>query len=373
MQQGMGAQEEEEPEYLLWIESDEYGRLADTGKNFVLFYPLRYHGGFEAQATGTAIERVEQVKVSAKAPDEIVKQLKDVLGVDAVPYSSLNLLVIKMEREREELQKVKELLDVLDAPRKQVSIEAKIVEISREDEVQLGIDWTLENTRSDFFRGADGSLDIVGSPLFGTRDFNLRFDTAPSGSALQLEATIRALEAMSKLNVISEPTMVVEVGETARILVGQEVPIATKWSGRAGSENVTTQLREVGVRLLVTPLTVSEDTIRLQVWPEVSSVQQFRTTDLGIENPVLDVRNAQTTVSVQDGEFIKIGGLLSNTQAKNEIKVPLLGDIPFLGALFKSWRYDEVQQDLIIYITPRIVRGPLIQPGAGIPFIGVGP
>jgi type II secretory pathway component GspD/PulD (secretin) len=363
---------------VLWLEADEYGQLAQTDTHYVLFYPLRYHGGFNVDVKrGANMESIQTVAVAPVVPDkdiQLIAELKNVLAVEASHYSSLNLLVIKIpvEKRKEYIRQVKDLLDVLDAPRKQVAIEAKIVEISRDAETQLGVDWTATNSASDFFRSGRGNLDIPGSPSFGTNDFNVRFDTTPSGAHVRLDATLRALEAAAKLNVISEPNMVVEVGQTARILVGERVPVQTKWTGVVGTEQVTTELEPVGVRLFVTPLVVSEDTIRMHVMPQVSLVKEFVTTSTGLQNPIIDTRDAETVVSVQDGEFIKIGGLLSNSKIKNEVKVPLLGDIPFLGFLFKSWRYEDTSQDLIIYITPRIVRGPLIQPGSGAPFLGAG-
>lgn len=371
---------EERPTSLLWVKADEYGSLAQTEKEFVLFYPLRHHGGFTATTQSTDIQRVADLTVEPIAPDklELIKQLDNVLGVKATHYSSLNLLVIKVplvgEGEGTGTQlvgQVKELLDLLDAPRKQVAIEAKIVEISREDEIQLGVDWTVTNARGDF-RSATGDFDISGSSRFGTRDFNVGFDTGPAAH-LRLEATLRALEALAKLEVISEPSMVVEVGQTARILVGQEIPIQAEWKGRPGELGVVTRLKDTGVKLWVSPLTVSDDTIRLQIWAEVSDVQEFRTTAEGIENPVINTRNAETTVSVRDGEIIKIAGLLTKDEVKTEVKIPLLGDIPFLGFFFKSWRYETVERDLLIFITPRIIRGPLIEPDASSLFVGTGP
>ena len=326
-----------EEEGSLWIEADEYGQLADTGTDYWLFYPLRYHGGYTATIKATSVDKVSSVTVQPVGEDklEIIQQLNSVLAPKEVHhYSALNMLLIKLARNAQDVAQVKELLDVLDAPRKQVEIQAMIVEASQDQEDQLGVDWSLANTRSDFFRSATANFNIPGSPSFGTSDANVSFDSQPAGAGLRLQATLRALEAVSKLNIISEPTMVVEVGQTAHILVGQEVPILTKWTGRAGSENITTEVKPVGVRLLVTPLTVSEDTIRLQVWPEVSVVAEFRTTAAGMENPVLNVRNATTIVSVQDGEYIKIGGLLSEDTVKTEVKVPILGDIPFLGFFF---------------------------------------
>jgi type II secretory pathway component GspD/PulD (secretin) len=361
---------------ILWLEADEYGQLALTDTHYVLFYPLRYHGGFNVIVTrGPNMESIQKVDVAPVVPDkdiQLIAELKNVLSVEATHYSSLNLLVIKIpvEKRKEFVRQVKDLLDVLDAPRKQVSIEGKIVEITRDAETQLGVDWTVTNSTNDFFRSGRGNLNIPGSPRFGTNDFNVGFDNGPAGANVRLNATLRALEAASKLNVISEPNMVVEVGQTARILVGERVPVMTKWTGVVGTEQVTTELEPIGVRLFVTPLVVSEDTIRMHVAPQVSVVKEFRVTSTGIENPIVETRDAETVVSVQDGEFIKIGGLLFHSKIKNEVKVPLLGDVPFLGFLFKSWRYQDKNQDLIIYITPRIVRGPLIQPGAGVPFMG---
>jgi len=362
----------EEPTSPLWVSTDEFGTVAQTEKSFVLFYPLRYHGGFTAIATESEIERVKALTVKPVPLNqiELATQLKNVLGVEVTNYSSLNMLVIKVPLVGKgdtlgtrQLEQVKELLRLLDAPRKQVSIEAKIVEISRELETQLGVDWGVANTTGTF-RTATGNFDIPGSTRFGTSDFNVDFDTGPA-SHLRLEATLRALEGTSDLEVISEPSMVVEVGQTARVLVGQEIPLQSEWKGRAGSTSITTKLKEVGVRLLVTPLTVSDDTIRLQVWAEVSDVQEFRVTGEGVEAPVINTRNAQTTVSVRDGEYIKIAGLISKDKVKTEVKVPLLGDIPFLGFFFKNWRYQTVDRDLLIFITPRIIRGPLIQLGGG--------
>lgn len=371
---------QEKPTSLLWVKVDEYGSLAQTDTDFVLFYPLRYHGGFIATTKSTAIERVADLTVVPIDPKkfELIEELDNVLGVKATHYSSLNLLVVKVplvgEGEGTGTQlvgKVKELLDLLDAPRKQVAIEAKIVEIAREDEIQLGVDWSVTHAQGDF-RSATGNFNIPGSLRFGANDFNVAFDTRLA-SHLRLEATLRALEAMAKLEVISEPSMVVEVGQTARVLVGQRIPIQSEWKGRAGSQSITTKLTDTGVKLWVSPLTVSDDTIRLQVWVEVSDVQEYLVTGEGIENPVINTRNAQTTVSVRDGEIIKIAGLLTKDEVKTEVKVPLLGDIPFLGFLFKSWRYDTVERDLLIFITPRIIRGPLIEPDASSLFVGALP
>ncbi len=371
---------QEEPTSLLWVKVDEYGSLAQTEREFVLFYPLRYHGGFTATTKGTAIQDVTDLVVAPIDSEkfELIKQLDDVLGVKATHYSSLNLLVIKVPLVGEGggtgtqlVGKVKELLDLLDAPRKQVAIEAKIVEIAREDEIQLGVDWSVTHAEGDV-RSVTGAFNIPGSPRFGTNDFNVAFDTGLA-SHLRLEATLRALEAVAKLEVISEPSMVVEVGQTARVLVGQEVPIQSEWKGRAGAVSVVTTLRDTGVRLWVTPLTVSDDTVRLQVWVEVSDVQEYLVTGEGIQNPVINTRNAHTTVSVRDGEIIKIAGLLTKDEVKTEVKVPLLGDIPFVGFIFKSWRYDTVDRDLLIFITPRIIRGPLIEPDASSLFVGALP
>ncbi len=371
---------QEKPTSLLWVKVDEYGSLAQTDKEFVLFYPLRYHGGFTATTRSTDIQKVADLTVAPIDPEklELIKQLDNVLGVNATHYSSLNLLIIKVPLVGEGggtgtqlVGQVKELLDLLDAPRKQVAIEAKIVEIAREDEIQLGVDWSVTHAEGDV-RSVTGNFNIPGSLRFGTNDFNVAFDTGLD-SHLRLEATLRALEAMAKLEVISEPSMVVEVGQTARVLVGQEIPIQSEWKGRAGSQSITTKLKDTGVRLWVTPLTVSDDTIRLQVWVEVSDVQEFLVTGEGIQNPVINTRNAQTTVSVRDGEIIKIAGLLTKDEVKTEVKVPLLGDIPFVGFVFKSWRYDTVERDLLIFITPRIIRGPLIEPDASSLFVGALP
>ena len=163
---------------------------------------------------------------------------------------------------------------------------------------------------------------------------------------------LNLMEGHNLARVLAQPTLVVESGKTAKFLAGGEVPIPI-----AQDENtISVDYKEFGVMVEFTPRILDDGIISIDVTPEVSNIDEAAGITLGsIRIPGFRTRRTQTTVSVKDGESFMVGGLLQDEIRSVVQKVPLFGDIPILGALFRSSAYDKDQSELAIIVTPRIV------------------
>lgn len=174
---------------------------------------------------------------------------------------------------------------------------------------------------------------------------------------LGLGATIQALENDGVIQVLSEPNLLAADGKQASFLAGGEYPYPVVQGVTGGGTGaVTIQFREFGVRLNFIPTITSRNTIRLQVAPEVSSLDFTNGVQIsGFTVPALDVRNMNTEVEMHEGESFALGGLLDNRETQNLEKVPFLGDIPILGKFFRSISRTKTSTELIVIVTPEIV------------------
>jgi pilus assembly protein CpaC len=167
--------------------------------------------------------------------------------------------------------------------------------------------------------------------------------------------------------VLAEPSLTALSGQTASFLAGGEFPYPVpQTSGGSGSGTITVQFREFGVRLNLTPTVLSNSRIAIKVAPEVSDLDFTNGLSIsGTTVPGLIIRRTDTTVELGDGETFVISGLVSNNLTNNVDKVPWLGDIPVLGAFFRSTRIDRTEKELIMVVTPHLVRP--IARGAALP------
>ena len=242
------------------------------------------------------------------------------------------------------------LIEELDKPPPQVLIQVLLVEVTLDDSLDFGIDWSLQ--------ASPGNASLA----TGT-DFNVQGEIAALGgfsvalSSGDFAFFLRALQTQGRVEILSRPQILASDNETARINVGSEVPLVT--NVRETSEGTilsTIQYREVGILLEVTPRINPEGFVRLDVKPEISSVSENTVEVIGGGSAiVLDSRTAETTVTVQDGHTIVIGGLITNQTTQLESKVPLLGDIPGLGWLFKEIREVKDRRELLIVLTPHVM------------------
>ncbi len=158
--------------------------------------------------------------------------------------------------------------------------------------------------------------------------------------------------------VLSEPNLLVNDGEEASMLVGGEIPIPVPQTGGGGA-GVTIEYKKYGVELIITPrILPGGQQIELEVKPSVSSLDYANALTMqGFNIPALRKREASTTVTVADGQTLIIGGLVQREQSLNISKIPILGDLPIIGELFKHKEFKDGKTELVILVTPQIMQG----------------
>jgi pilus assembly protein CpaC len=174
---------------------------------------------------------------------------------------------------------------------------------------------------------------------------------------LNLGATIEALAAKGLVQILAEPNVLAVNGKAASFLAGGEFPFPVVQSSSSGIANVTIQFREFGIRLTFTPTITPRGTIKLEVAPEVSSLDYANgLTYQGFNIPGLDVRRVRTEIELQNNQSFAIAGLLDNRVTENLSKIPGLGDIPLLGKLFQSQSVSKTNSEVLVVVTPELVQ-----------------
>ena len=251
-----------------------------------------------------------------------------------------------------------DLTSIADPSKRQVLVRAKIVEINRGSGEKIGLNWgQIEEDES--FRAQPFIVRVVDTDF----ESQIRL-TDPIGSQID------ALVSQDLAKLLSEPNLLVDDGETASMLVGGEVPIPVPQI-QAGVATVGIEYKEYGVVLNITPNILPGDRIKLRVVPEVSSIDLTTQVAIaGLNVPAFRTRKTDTTVTVDNGAPLIIAGLISRDQSEVASKIPILGDLPIIGALFRSKQFKEGKTELIIVVTPHIMRGgPAGVPGATEPEI----
>ena len=246
------------------------------------------------------------------------------------------------------------LLRQLDTQPKQVLIEATIAELSLTDELKYGVEWYINNT-------------INGGPITGGTFGNL-IDTTTAGSlgmvfnyvtsTANFKAMLNALATKNKANILSTPRLTVLDNHEAVIQIGQDVPVATGEQTTASSTatnptiQTSIQYRSVGIILKVKPTINTEGLLTLELTQEVSDLS--KSTGVG-DSPIVDIRRISTSVVAAHGQTVALGGLMREQKGVIERKVPLLGDIPLIGNLFKDTENTNDRTELLILVTPTIL------------------
>ncbi len=216
-------------------------------------------------------------------------------------------------------------------------------------------------------QGAIVSPGTLGEASFGGNGLSIK-ESAPIQNAFNLflaapnrgiGAILSALSSNGLSELLAQPTLLVRSGETASFLAGGEIPVPVPQNSGAGTNTISIQYKEFGVRLSVTPFVLSKEHIVLKIAPEVSELDYGSGVQLqGYVVPGLRRRSADTTVELGSGQSFVIAGLSYSNSSTTIDKTPLLGDIPVLGALFKRQQTQKERQELIIVVTPRLV-GPV--------------
>lgn len=262
-----------------------------------------------------------------------------------------NALIITSTAEG--IEKLSKLIEELDVKKPQIRITARIMEVDISKGVDLGIDWTMTKTFTGGGQFGDttvtGNVEDMSSPFsFGT-PATLNIATIMSGADLAL--TLRALAKKTETRTLSKPTLVVESNRPAHIHVGDTIPYKMTVVTEGGATETLGQL-EIGTTLDVTP-TVSPTGNQISLDVSVAVKDFVGYTDAG---PQTTDREATTKVTISEGQTVVIGGLITETEKGTTMQVPLLGDIPILGYLFKKKETQKRKLELLIFLTPHVIR-----------------
>ncbi|HUS37562.1 MAG TPA: secretin N-terminal domain-containing protein [Verrucomicrobiae bacterium] len=247
---------------------------------------------------------------------------------------------------------------------RQVEIEAKLYDVTLRDQFQFGIDWQR-------LAVAFGGAFTMGGNMIYTAPANGVVPNPTAGiignfSNAKTDVTIKALQEQGDVEVISQPRLRVLNNQTALIKVGTDTPFFTKSvtfipSGGLGSttaiEQDEYQLVTIGTILSITPQISSNNVITLDVSPVITSLANTRVSPSGTTTaPEIDIKQASSIIRLMDGQTVVLGGLIQTSSVKNSRKVPLISDIPWLGQLFTGRLNSKEKRELVIFLTPRIVR-----------------
>ena len=264
-------------------------------------------------------------------------------------------------------------VEKLDVPRAQVYVEALIAEITSDKAAEFGIQWQKLSGI-----GGSGSAGFGGTNFGGPGQNILGISQNPASAGaglnvgvingvvtlpgintpvLNLGVLVRALEADSKANILSTPTLLTLDNKVAKIVIGQNVPFITGQYAVSGTATTPTpfqtiERKDVGLTLQIRPQISQDGAVRLQIYAEVSSILDSNNAAGVITNK----RSIESTVLVNDGQIVVIGGLIQDSVKNGVQKVPLLGDIPLIGSLFRYDSIDHSKTNLMIFLQPTIVR-----------------
>ena len=267
-----------------------------------------------------------------------------------------------------EYERVKNLLASLDVELKQVTVEAKVLAIDKNATKNLGVEWMWstipqypEHDRDSYTRtNSDGVVTHYEENTY-TRKSNdltgygiIKFGRSHEGFPFEFYygARINALVTDGKAKILSRPNVTTIQGREAVINVGSSVPVP-KVSSTNTSTTTSIEYRDAGIILRYTPRVNSDGTITAKIHTEVSTPQYIP----DMQAYRFNTRSAETTVTVRDGEPMIIGGLIGAEEAKSVSKIPFLGDLPILGALFRNHRKSKSESELIIFLTAHVLRG----------------
>jgi pilus assembly protein CpaC len=261
-------------------------------------------------------------------------------------------------------QKVLNFLEISGG--QQVLLEVKFAEVSRTAVSQLGVNLGYSDGRS--FGGSNiGQVSPFSILSTGTNssDLNIGSPTAAVtlfGRGLAGDTAIAyfvdALRQNDLLRTLAEPNLVATSGQEASFLAGGEFPVPVTQGGGSGGVAVTVEYKEFGVKLKFVPVVLGDGHIRLKVAPEVSDLDFTTAVTLnGFVIPGLNSRKLETTVELGEGQTFALAGLLNNAITSDKQVTPVLGDIPVLGALFRSVRYQRKETELVVLVTPHLVSG----------------
>ncbi len=290
----------------------------------------------------------------AKEVEANLKSRLDAKGVGSIQADerSNQVIVSALPKRMDEVEKI---IAELDKKTRQVLIEAKIVKVSLNPDFDMGIDWERLFS-DDYLHG----LALAGTFPVASSISSFGKLTVGTLATDDYTATLKLLKTVGETKLLSSPRIAAVNNEEASILIGTREAYITKAVTQGETTTTTASsvtFLDVGVQLHVTP-TINEDGfVTMKIRPEVSSVGRTLTTSDGDEIPIVDTTTAETTVMVKDGHTIIIGGLIKDETVRTTKKIPILGDIPLLGMVFRQIDENKEKTELVVFLTPHIITG----------------
>ncbi|MBX3385065.1 MAG: hypothetical protein KF768_00680 [Phycisphaeraceae bacterium] len=319
----------------------------------------------QAQQAASTAGNIEFWWQRSRPPTNTAGSSNLVSKIRIVPVWRQNALMILSPPEYQE--SVARIIEDLDKPGRQVLLSAVIVEIGIDDLNALGVRWSSQNI-TPF--AADNSLSIgagagVGQEVFSGQKNNLLpglFDTSVLDIGIDLNVILQALSQKTSVNILSEPRIFTSDNQEAEFFSGQDIPFITdSQTTDNGTLNQSFDYRAVGIALRVRPrITIKKD-VDLRINLELSSIQPNQTLFGGF---IVDRRETTTHLIIRDGQTVVVSGILRSEDSEVRRKVPILGDIPLVGELFKSTEKTKNKTELVAFITPIVIENPEDAEGA---------
>lgn len=238
----------------------------------------------------------------------------------------------------------------------QVMLQVQIAELNRTALREIGVDWLLNTPNATLgtqIAGATAGASNTGGGLLGLGPTTTGFAIFPSG---ELAFMIRALRRNSVLNVLAEPNLVALHGQEASFLAGGEFPVPVPQAGN-GTPVITIQYKQFGVLLNFIPYILDDETIRLRVAPEASSIDESIGTEVaGSRVPGISTRRINTSVEMKQGQTLALAGLLQVAMDGQTSRIPLLGDLPYIGTMFSNTTHRRQEKELVVLVTPHLIK-----------------
>ena len=254
------------------------------------------------------------------------------------------------------MEKIRQLIEAFDAKTREVFIEAKIIEVVLSDDYAFGVEW------QKIFSKIGNLKNITLASTFPFTALNASSMAIDIGTLAtdDYELAINLVQDVGKTRILSSPHITVLNNAEAKFMVGTREAYVTQTVSQGDvtttiSENV--EFIDVGVTLYVTPTINKDGFVRMDIKPEVSSIKEWLETTEGNKIPIVDTSNLETSILVKDGYTVVLAGFIKDTDSKESSKIPILGDIPFLGNAFRNINNAYQKSELIIFLTPHITSG----------------
>ncbi|MCF8051891.1 MAG: type II secretion system secretin GspD [Desulfobacterales bacterium] len=336
------------------------------GKERIHVYYLENANAEDLAETLQALPSEKPAKQEGKQEAPVVSQ-----DVKISADKATNSLIIMAEKE--DYLVLEEIIKKLDIPRAMVYLESLIMEVNVENDFAIGTDWTIAGEGSkdgrDFVYGASSRTGEAGftiDPTTGRTSFPAGFAVGILGEGITLggitlpsiSALINVVQDNKDVNILSTPQILTTDNEEATIIIGKNVPFQTRSAAESATETYSSfEYRDVAITLKITPQISKDRLVRLKISQELTKLDELAAT-FQKDRPTTLKRTIETTVIVEDGNTVVIGGLMDDQISVSESKVPLLGDIPILGWLFKSKKKSFDKTNLYVFLTPRVVQHP---------------